>query len=127
MNRRIYKKFCKRGAALLAIHCPRLKVEATDGNCLYAPRNMQPEMICGRLRRVHVFEPLPGTPVVWECSGAECPEWDCDGAWDYWLKWSYWNLPNERRDRMLAEQGGMNYDAFRALMKDIDEELGEAA
>jgi hypothetical protein len=78
MNRRIFKKHCKRAMiALISKHGYRPDdFHLADGDeTLYAPSNMQKNG-----EAVRFFSPLRGTPLYWYRACYEDDEWDVKGA-----------------------------------------------
>ena len=89
MNRRQWKKACKKAALEVERRWPgQYTFEPADGDeTLYAPRGYQPpgKPRAGFNRRMWRIEhryasPPRGTPVIWERAGYYEPEYDCRTA-----------------------------------------------
>jgi hypothetical protein len=96
MNRRIYKKLCKRAMpVLIAKHgyAPRNFTMANGRETLDAPTNMERNDRRGRFFVKGFFSPLKGTPVIWERTSYEYDEWDAKGAVDVLDELEYWESP----------------------------------
>ena len=78
MNRRQFKKACKKAAARLQAEFPgEFEIVSAEGDeTLYAPRGYEPPR--GEFRRFAT--PLRGTALVWERTSYETDEWDCRSA-----------------------------------------------
>ena len=110
MNRRQWKKACKKAAERLEREFPgQYEIIPAEGDeTVYAPVGYKPARNEGPVGRRYTSPPR-GTPVIWECSGYYEPEWDCKTALEVyehrrWIEDTDWDALNAE-EAALAEAG----------------------
>lgn len=109
MNRRIYKKQCKRAAALISRHVPvheQPDITLAEGDETMCPagkfdewtrEELQKKRATRQGRRYMIGEPrgylspLKGTPIIWYRCNWEVEEYDTRCVIDWWREWDYYN------------------------------------
>lgn len=119
MNRRQWKKACKKAAERLQREFPgEFEFTPAEGDeTVYAPRGYDPGYMPNRYRRSErrYTSPPRGTPIVWERTSYEYDEWDCRTALEAyrerrWVEDTDWAALARKEEEAFQAKGLLQPD-----------------